>query len=184
MRIVIGVTGGIAAYKTATVVSALAQRGHEVTVCMTPGAMNLVAPLTFQALSGRAVLTSIFEHAEPTDPQHIRVASCDVALVAPCTMDCLANLAHGHASDIVTLVLSAIDRTKTPVYLAPSMNVTMWGQPSTRRNVAQLEADGYRMIGPGEGWQACREVGAGRMAEPDEILRVLEAALAGGSQDS
>ena len=179
-RILIGITGGIAVYKVATVVSRLAQAGAEVTVAMTPAATKFVAPLTFQALSGRHVYTSAWEHVESQDPQHISLASrADAALVAPCTMDCLACLATGRTDDMVTLLLSAVDRAKTPVLLAPAMNVTMWGQPSTQRNVKQLEADGFAFVGPGEGWQACREVGTGRMSEPGAIVESLAGLLSG-----
>lgn len=177
-RILVGVTGGIAAYKVATVVSRLAQAGASVTVAMTDAAIKFVTPLTFQALSARPVYTSPWEHVESQDPQHISLASgLDVALVAPCTMDCLANLASGRAGDVVSLILSAVDRAKTPVVLAPSMNAVMWGQPSTQRNVATLRADGYRFVGPADGWQACRTSGTGRMSEPEEILESLAAVL-------
>ena len=179
-RVVVGVTGGIAAYKTATLVSRLAQRGAEVTVCMTDGATRFVAPLTFQALSGRPVYTSQWEHVEAHDPQHVSLArSASCAIVAPCTMHCLAKLAHGLADDVVTVVLSAIDRSRTPVLLAPSMNESMWGQASTRRNVATLREDGFGFVGPDEGWQACRTVGAGRMSEPEALLEAVERAVAG-----
>ncbi|MCC6678873.1 MAG: hypothetical protein IT436_17230 [Phycisphaerales bacterium] len=178
--IVVGVTGGIAAYKTATVVSRLAQAGAKVTVAMTDAAVKFITPLTFQALSARPVYTSQWEHIESQDPQHISLASAaDLAVVAPCTMDCLAKLATGRTDDVVSLILSAIDREKTPVLLAPSMNTVMWAQPSTQRNLATLRADGFGFIGPDEGWQACRAVGAGRMSEPEaivaEIARVLSA---------
>lgn len=170
-RVIVGVTGGIAAYKTAMVVSRLAQSGASVTVAMTPAATQFVTPLTFQALSGRPVYTSPWEHIESSDPQHVSLASAaELAVVAPCTMDCLAKLATGRTDDIVTLILSAIDRQKTPVLLAPSMNAAMWAQPSTRRNMETLHADGFGFIGPDEGWQACRTVGSGRMSEPEAIL--------------
>ncbi len=173
-RVIVGVTGGIAAYKTASLVSRLAQSGADVTVAMTPAAAQFVAPITFQALSGRPVYTSPWEHVEAHDPQHIALASeADAAIVAPCTMDCLARLATGRADDVVTLILSAIDRARTPVLLAPSMNRVMWSQPATRRNVRTLADDGYELVGPGEGWQACRQVGAGRMAEPEELYDAL-----------
>jgi len=177
-RILVGVTGGIAAYKVATVVSRLAQAGASVTVAMTEPATKFITPLTFQALSARPVYTSPWEHVESQDPQHISLASgLDAAVVAPCSMDCLANLAAGRAGDVVSLILSAIDRTKTPVLLAPSMNAVMWGQPSTQRNLATLTADGYRFVGPADGWQACRTSGTGRMSEPEEIIEALAAAL-------
>jgi len=177
-RLLVGVCGGIAAYKTATVVSRLAQAGAEITVAMTPSATKFVTPLTFQALSGRPVYTSAWEHIESHDPQHISLADgLDAAVVAPCTMDCLARLATGRTDDIVCLILSAVDRSKTPVVLAPAMNDAMWGQPSTQRNVATLAADGFELVGPGEGWQACRHVGTGRMGEPAEIVSALSGVL-------
>jgi len=177
-RIIVGVTGGIAAYKTCTLVSRLAQAGAEVTVLMTPAATKFVGPITFQALSARPVYTSAWEHVESQDPQHISLASgTDLAVVAPCTMDCLSSLATGRADDVVTLVLSAVDRAKTPVLLAPSMNAVMLAQASTQRNLAMLAKDGFEIIGPGEGWQACRTVGAGRMSEPEEILARIRGLL-------
>lgn len=177
-RIFVGITGGIAAYKTCTVVSRLTQAGAHVTVAMTPSATKFVAPLTFQALSGHPVYTTPWEHIESHDPQHISLArTCDIALIAPCTMDTLAKLATGRADDVVTLIMSAIDRAQTPVLLAPSMNDVMWHQPATQRNLKTLLEDGFRFIGPGDGWQACRTVGTGRMAEPDEILATISAAV-------
>jgi len=177
-RIIVGVTGGIAAYKTCTVVSRLAQAGAEVTVAMTPAATQFVAPLTFQALSARPVYTSAWEHVESHDPQHISLAdAADLALIAPCTMDCMARLATGRTDDVVTLIVSAIDRRKAPVLLAPSMNTAMWTQPSTQRNLKTLLDDGFQIIGPGEGWQACRHVGTGRMSEPEQLLAAIAAAV-------
>lgn len=178
-RLLVGVTGGIAAYKACTIVSTLVQRGAHVTVAMTPSARQFVTPLSFEALSGRPVLTDVWESVDHADPQHIRLAdTLDAAIVAPCTMSCLARLATGQADDIVTLVLSAVERSRTPVLLAPSMNDVMWSQPSTQRNVRTLEEDGFTMIGPGEGWQACRHVGRGRMSEPGEIIESLVGLLA------
>lgn len=177
-RVLVGVTGGIAAYKTATLVSRLAQAGAQVTVAMTEAATHFITPLTFQALSGRPVYTSAWEHVESQDPQHISLAkAADAAIIAPCTMDCMAKLATGRTDDVVTLILSAIDRTTTPVLLAPSMNVVMWSQPSTQRNAATLHADGFTLVGPADGWQACRQVGTGRMSEPDELLEALRQAV-------
>jgi phosphopantothenoylcysteine synthetase/decarboxylase len=170
-RVFVGVCGGIAAYKVCTLVSRLAQAGAEVTVAMTESASRFVTPLTFQALSARPVYATPWEHLESHDPQHISLASeLDLAIVAPCTMDALARLATGRTDDVVTLILSAVDRTETPVLLAPSMNAVMWQQPSTQRNVRTLETDGFQFVGPADGWQACRTVGTGRMSEPEEIL--------------
>jgi phosphopantothenoylcysteine synthetase/decarboxylase len=180
-RALVGVSGGIAAYKTATLVSRLAQTGVEVTVAMTEAATRFVAPLTFQALSGRPVYTSQWQHVESRDPQHISLArDVDLAIVAPCTMDLMAKLVIGRTDDVVSLILSAIDRSSTPVILAPAMNEVMWSQPSTRRNVAQLEADGFELIGPDDGWQACRAVGPGRMTEPEALAELALARLGVG----
>jgi len=182
--VLIGVCGGIAAYKTCAVVSALAQRGAAVTVAMTESAARFVTPLTFESLAGRAVITSHWDSSldrtARTDPQHIRLAgSLDAALVAPCTMSMLARLAHGLADDAVTLLLAAIDQQRVPVLLAPSMNQTMLRQPSTRRNLQQLAGDGYRIIDAASGWQACRTVGEGRLPEPADLLAALDHALRG-----
>lgn len=177
--IIVGVSGGIACYKTATLVSRLAQAGAHVTVLMTEAATRFITPLTFQSLSGSPVYTSLWDHIENSDPQHIALADrADAVIVAPCTMDLLARLAHGQTSDVITLMLSAVDRLETPVLLAPAMNDAMWRQPATQRNIAMLSDDGFQMIGPGVGWQACRHVGTGRMSEPAEIAAALIDVLA------
>ncbi len=181
-RVIVGVTGGIACYKVAHVVSRLAQDGIEVTVVMTESATRFVAPLTFQALSGRPVYTSPWEHIESQDPQHISLArAADAMLIAPCTMDMLARLAAGRADEVVSLIASAIDWSRQPMLLAPSMNEVMWNQPATQRNVAQLRADDCRIIEPAEGWQACRTEGAGRLAEPEVIIEAVREILASRS---
>ena len=178
-RVLVGVTGGIAAYKTATLVSRLAQRGADVTVCMTEAATKFITPLTLQALSANHVYTSAWEHVESQDPQHIGLATkADLCIVAPCTMDCMAKLVTGRTDDMVTLMLSAVDKTKPPVLLAPAMNEVMWAQPSTQRNAKQLEEDGFTLVGPASGWQACRAVGPGRMVEPEELLEEVLKRLA------
>ncbi len=176
-RIIVGICGGIAAYKVAAVVSGLAQAGAECTVAMSESATRFVAPLTFQSLSGRPVYTDIWSHIEASDPQHIATArAAECMLIAPCTMDCLARLATGRADDIVTLLAASIDRRRFPVLLAPSMNEVMWNQPATQRNLQTLRADGFGILAPGEGWQACRTVGVGRLPEPAELVAaVLEA---------
>ncbi len=172
--VLLGVTGGIAAYKACTIASRLAQAGAKVTVAMTESSTHFVTPLTFQALSGRPVYTSSWDHIESSDPQHISLASSlDIAVVAPCTMDTMARLANGQTSDVLSLILSAIDRKKTPVLLAPSMNDVMWAQESTQRNLKTLQDDGYETIGPGDGWMACRSVGPGRMSEPEAIVAAM-----------
>jgi phosphopantothenoylcysteine decarboxylase/phosphopantothenate--cysteine ligase len=177
-RIIIGLSGGIACYKVASVVSALAQSGAEVTVAMTDAATKFVGPLTFQALSGRPVYTSQWEHIESHDPQHINLArSANLMLIAPCTMDMLAKLATGRTDDAVSLIASAINVKSQPILLAPSMNEVMWNQPSTQRNLQQLQHDGLAIIPPGSGWQACRTEGVGRMAEPDDLLAAVRKRL-------
>lgn len=173
-RILVGISGGIAVYKTCTLVSRLAQAGAHVTVAMTDAATRFVTPLTFQSLSGRPVYTSAWEHHESDDPQHISLArSTDLALIAPATMDFLAKVATGRTDDVVTLILSAIDARRTPVLLAPAMNDVMWSQASTRRNCRTLERDGYVLVGPGDGWMACRSVGTGRMVEPADLALAI-----------
>jgi phosphopantothenoylcysteine decarboxylase/phosphopantothenate--cysteine ligase len=177
-RIIVGLSGGIACYKVANVVSALAQAGAEVTVAMTDAATRFVAPLTFQALSGRPVYTSQWEHIESSDPQHISLArAAHLMLIAPCSMNMLATLASGRCDDVVSLIAAAIDLRKQPLLLAPSMNATMWSQPSTQRNLAQLQKDGFHIIAPGEGWQACRTEGVGRLPEPEQLLEAVAGRL-------
>jgi phosphopantothenoylcysteine synthetase/decarboxylase len=181
--ILVGVTGGIAAYKTCTIVSRLVQAGCQVTVVMTESATRFVGPMTFQALSGNHVYTSSWEHIESKDPQHVSLASgVDACVVAPCTMDCMARLAHGMGDDVVSLILAAVDRSRTPVLLAPAMNATMWAQPTTQRNARQLVEDGYQLVGPGDGWQACRQVGPGRIAEPEVLIEMLAKVIGHHSQ--
>jgi phosphopantothenoylcysteine decarboxylase/phosphopantothenate--cysteine ligase len=178
-RVIVGVTGGIACYKVAHVVSRLAQGGVEVTVVMTEAATRFVTPLTFQALSGRPVYTSPWTHVESQDPQHVSLArAANAMLIAPCTMDMLARLAHGRADNMVSLITSALDWSRQPLLLAPAMNEAMWNQPATQRNLAQVRADGCRIIEPTIGWQACRTEGMGRMAEPEAILEAMMSALA------
>jgi phosphopantothenoylcysteine decarboxylase/phosphopantothenate--cysteine ligase len=178
--ILVCIAGGIAVYKACTIVSRLAQSGAQVTVAMTPAATKFVTPITFQALSGNPVYTSSWEHIESKDPQHISLADrCDAAIVAPCTMNTLANLVQGRTDDVVSLILSAVDRKKVPVLLAPAMNDAMWTQPSNQRNVETAAADGFTFVGPGTGWQACRHTGTGRMSEPEDCIQALAHALGG-----
>ncbi len=176
--ILVGITGGIAAYKSCTIVSRLAQAGADVHVAMTLAATEFITPMTFEALSGNPVYDSIFDQVESSSPGHISLADrCDAAVIAPCTMNTLANLVHGNTNDAVSLIVNAIDRKKVPVLFAPSMNDTMWHQPSTQRNIDQANADGLIQIGPGSGWQACRHSGSGRMSEPGDICRAICEAL-------
>lgn len=170
-RIVLGVTGGIAAYKSADLVRRLQDAGAEVRVVMTRGAQAFVTPLTFQAVSGNPVHTTLLdEHAE-AGMGHIELARwADTVLVAPATADFMARLAHGLADDLLTTLCLA---TAAPLVLAPAMNRQMWANPATVANRELLEVRGVRMLGPGEGSQACGESGPGRMLEPAELAEAV-----------
>ncbi|HWB53135.1 MAG TPA: flavoprotein [Tepidisphaeraceae bacterium] len=172
-NIVVGVCAGIAAYKSADLVSKLVQMGAGVTVCMTPDASRFVQPLTFQALSGRPVRTEIFDLTDSSDPQHIALTEqADLLVIAPATAHTIAKIAHGFCDDIVSLLASA---SACPVLLAPAMNNRMWENPATQENVRRLKANkNYHWVGPEEGWLACRNVGPGRMSEPGRIIEVVE----------
>ena len=174
-EVVVGVCGGIAAYKVADVVSKLVQRGAGVTVCMTAEAQKFVTPLTFEALSGRKVRTGTFDLVDTSDPQHIGLTErADLMLVAPATNNVIAKVAHGLCDDLVSLMVCA---AACPVVFAPAMNNRMWEHPVAKENVAQLQRIGYLFIGPDAGWLACRNVGPGRLSEPerivDEVVRML-----------
>jgi phosphopantothenoylcysteine decarboxylase/phosphopantothenate--cysteine ligase len=180
-EILIGVTGGIAAYKTAALVSDLVQSGLGVTVVMTRSAQKFVGAATFRALTGRPVATRAFEaESHPLGP-HIELArQANLMCIAPATADFLAKAAHGIADDLLSTMLLSFTG---PVLLAPAMNKEMWSKPVVQRNVAQLKQDGFHFVGPDEGWQSCRERGVGRMAEPAEIaaeIRTLLSHLAPG----
>jgi|TARA_B100001964_G_C14239020_1_gene604018 phosphopantothenoylcysteine decarboxylase/phosphopantothenate--cysteine ligase len=177
-RIIIGISGGISSYKTADLVSKLVQLGAIIDVVMTGAATRFITPLTFESLSGRAVFDSQWKHVDGYDPQHIKIAQrADAMLIAPCTMNMLAKLATGFTNDPVSLVISAIDISTTPVLLAPSMNATMLMQPSTQRNIKLLTEDGFNVIPPEEGWQACKTHGAGRLPQTSDLLESLRASL-------
>jgi phosphopantothenoylcysteine decarboxylase/phosphopantothenate--cysteine ligase len=167
-RILLGVTGGIAAYKSADLVRRLRERGAEVQVVMTAGAREFVTPTTFQALSGRPVRTDLWDAAAEAAMGHIELARwADLLLVAPATADVIARLAHGMADDLLTTVALA---TSAPVALAPAMNHLMWVNAATQANVALLQQRGVRLLGPAVGDQACGETGPGRMLEPLDIV--------------
>jgi phosphopantothenoylcysteine decarboxylase/phosphopantothenate--cysteine ligase len=170
-EVIVAVCGGIAAYKVADVVSKLVQLGAGVTVCMTKGAQKFVTPLTFEALSGRPVRTGTFELVESSDPQHIALTErADLMLVAPATNNIIAKVAHGLCDDLVSLMVCA---AACPVVFAPAMNSRMWDHPVAQENFAKLASLGYRFIGPETGWLACRNVGTGRLSEPQEIVDVV-----------
>ena len=167
-HVVLGVTGGIAAYKACEVVSRLKKLHAEVDVIMTENATKLVAPLTFETLSCRPVSVDTFSRTESWDVKHISLAQkADLMLVAPATANLMAKLACGIADDMLSTTLLA---TKTPILLAPAMNTGMWTAPSTRHNHAVLLERGVQMVGPASGHLACGDTGEGRMSEPEEIV--------------
>jgi len=174
-EIVVGVTGGIAAYKTAALVSQLVQAGAGVTVVMTAAAERFIGPATFAALTGRPVARQVFDSAQFPLGAHIELAErSELLLVAPASADFLAKAAQGQADDLLsTLYLAFSGR----VLVAPAMNTAMWEQPAVQRNVAQLRADGVQMIDPESGWLSCRQVGAGRMAAPERIFASVQEVL-------
>jgi phosphopantothenoylcysteine decarboxylase/phosphopantothenate--cysteine ligase len=180
LKVLLGVTGGIAAYKSAELVRRLREQGAEVQVVMTEGARHFVGIATFQALSGRPVRTDLWDAAAEAAMGHIELARwADRVVIAPASADFLARLAHGMANDLLTTLCLATD---APISVAPAMNRFMWANAATQANVAALRARGITIIGPADGAQACGETGAGRMVEPADILATLwpcESALPG-----
>src|SRR5580700_3261172 len=175
-RILLGVTGGIAAYKSAELVRRLIEHGGEVQVVMTSAAREFVTPTTFQALSGRPVRTDLWDAAAEAAMGHIELARwAELVLVAPASADFLARLAHGLADDLLSTLCLA---TAAPIAVAPAMNQLMWRNAATRSNVELLTARGVRMIGPGVGDQACGENGPGRMLESAELADSIALLLA------
>ena len=175
-ELIIGVSGGIAAYKTAAMVSSLVQEGHGVSVVMTRAARKFVGPATFRALTGRPVVSDPFDRHYPLGA-HIELAEKgELLCIAPTSADLMAKAANGLADDVLsTLLLSFAG----PVLLAPAMNSAMWEKPALQRNVATLRQDGVHFVDPQEGWQSCRRTGMGRMAEPTEIQAAIERLLCG-----
>ena len=172
-ELLVGVTGGIAAYKTAALVSRLVQAGAGVCVVMTQSATQLVGPKTFEALTGRPVLLDLFgpgahPHIEPAE-------AAELLCVAPATANILAKAAHGLADDLLSTLLLSFHG---PVLMAPAMNCHMWEKPSVQRNVAQLRADGVLLVEPEEGHLSCGMQGIGRMAEPETIFQAIAKRLA------
>lgn len=170
-HIVLGLTGGIACYKSAELVRLLTKAGATVQVVMTEAAEAFITPVTMQALSGRAVVSSQWDAREPNNMAHINLGrEADAVIVAPASADFIAKLAQGRADELLSLLCLARPRERCPLLVAPAMNREMWSHPATQRNVATLEADGTLILGPGCGDQACGEVGDGRMLEPAELL--------------
>jgi phosphopantothenoylcysteine decarboxylase/phosphopantothenate--cysteine ligase len=172
---IIGVSGGIAAYKTAALVSSLVQGGHGVSVVMTRAARKFVGPATFRALTGRPVVVDQFDRHFPLGA-HIELAEkAELLCVAPASADVLAKAACGLADDMLSTLLLSFTG---PVLLAPAMNSAMWEKPAVQRNMVTLRNDGFHFVDPQEGWQSCRRVGLGRMAEPADIQKAIEKLLA------
>ncbi|CAI06563.1 Phosphopantothenoylcysteine synthetase/decarboxylase [Aromatoleum aromaticum EbN1] len=170
-RIVLGVTGGIAAYKAAELVRLLGKAGADVHVVLTAGGARFVTPVTFQALSGNPVWSDLWDPRVDNNMAHIDLTrGADAILIAPATADVIAKLVHGIADDLLTTLCLA---RECPLLVAPAMNRQMWEHPATRRNIAQLAADGATVVGPAAGDQACGETGMGRMLEPDDLLEHL-----------
>ena len=174
-HVVLGVTGGIAAYKACEVVSRLRKMHAEVDVIMTENATRLVQPLTFETLSNRPVCVDTFSRVESWDVKHISLAQkADLMVVAPATANIMAKLAHGIADDMLSTTLLA---TKAPILLAPAMNTGMWTAEATQQNLQTLLNRGIKTVGPGSGFLACGDTGSGRMSEPAEIVEAIQAIL-------
>jgi phosphopantothenoylcysteine decarboxylase/phosphopantothenate--cysteine ligase len=175
-ELIIGVSGGIAAYKTAALVSSLVQDGYGVSVVMTRSARKFVGAATFRALTGRPVVSDAFDRRYPLGA-HIELAEkANLLCVAPASADLLAKAACGLADDLLSILLLSFGG---PMVLAPAMNMAMWEKPSVQRNIETLREDGYHFIDPATGWQSCRRTGKGRMAEPAEIQSSIERLLLG-----
>jgi phosphopantothenoylcysteine decarboxylase/phosphopantothenate--cysteine ligase len=173
-HIVLGLSGGIACYKSAELVRELIKAGATVQVVMTESAERFITALTMQALSNRAVYTSQWDSREPNAMAHINLTrAADAVLVAPASADFMATLVHGRADELLSLMCLARPIERCPLLLAPAMNREMWAHPATQRNAAQLRADGATLLGPASGDQACGEIGEGRMLEPEELLADL-----------
>ena len=172
-RILLGLTGGISAYKSAELLRELQRRGADIQVVMTDSACKFIAPLTLQALSGKPVYTSMWDERVPNGMPHIELSrDRDLVIVAPATADFMAKLVHGAADDLLSTLCLA---RQCPLMVAPAMNRQMWQNPATQRNVAQLRQDGIIVLGPDSGDQACGEVGMGRMLEAMDLVREISA---------
>lgn len=174
-RLLVGVTGGIAAFKTAALVSQLVQTGAHVRVVTTAAAEQFVGAATFAALSGRPVARDLFDDPQHPLGAHIELAEwAEMLVVAPATANFLAKAAHGMADDLLSTLYLAF---AGPVLLAPAMNSAMWAKPAVQRNVAQLRADGVQFVDPESGWLSCRQQGTGRMASAEQIWKNIQQRL-------
>jgi len=178
-RILLALSGGIAAYKSADLARRFTKAGCDVQVVMTDSALRFIGAQTFQALTGKPVRSSLWDEAAEAAMGHIELARWpDAIVIAPATANTLAKITHGFADDLLTTLVLATDR---PIFVAPAMNRLMWANAATQANMATLRSRGFRVIGPGSGAQACGEVGEGRVAEPEEVASVVLAALAAGA---
>jgi phosphopantothenoylcysteine decarboxylase/phosphopantothenate--cysteine ligase len=175
-RILLIIAGGIAAYKTLELIRRVRERAYGVRCILTRAGAEFVTPLAVASLSGERVFSDLFSLTDEAEIGHIRLSrEADLVVVAPATADLIAKMAKGLADDLASTALLATDK---PVLIAPAMNPAMWDHPATRRNIAQVQADGGRLIGPNPGDMACGENGLGRMAEPEQILQAIEEILA------
>jgi phosphopantothenoylcysteine decarboxylase/phosphopantothenate--cysteine ligase len=175
-HIVLGLTGGVACYKSAELCRLLIKAGATVQVVMTDAATQFITPVTLQALSGRAVYTSQWDPREGNNMPHINLGrEADAILIAPCSADFVARLVEGRSDELLSLMCLARPIAQVPLLLAPAMNREMWAHPATQRNLGQVADDGAIVLGVGSGWQACGETGDGRMLEPAEMLEDLVA---------
>ena len=175
-RIILGITGSIAAFKAADIASQLTKRGHKVTCVMTKSALEFITPLTLQTLSKQPVITDLFAEKEGWQPGHIQLADeADLLLIAPATANIICQLAQGGAADALTAIALA---ARAPVLVAPAMNGKMWLHPATQQNVAKLKGWGHAFIEPAEGLLACGYEGVGRLAPVESIVECVEQLLA------
>lgn len=174
MNIVLGVTGSIAAYKAADIISRLKKLGHEVDVILTESGSRIITPITLQTLSKNKVYMDMFEEITPKEVKHISLAEkADLMLIAPATANIIGKIANGIADDFLSTVVMAAVNT-TPVYIAPAMNTNMYENPIVQANIEKLRSYGYRFIEPKESLLACGTVGKGALADVDDIIKVIE----------
>ena len=174
-EILLGVSGGVAAYKSADLCSKLVQQGARVTVVMTQSAARFIGQTTFEALTGRPVYQATFEPREHYIGEHIGLARrAELFVIAPATANVIGQLAHGIADDLLTTLALAVS---CPLLVAPAMNNEMWEKPAVQRNIQQILEDGIETVGPNEGWLSCGVKGPGRMAEPAQILKRISETL-------
>ena len=174
MNIVLGVTGSIAAYKAADIISRLKKLGHEVDVILTESGSRIITPITLQTLSKNKVYMDMFEEITPKEVKHISLAEkADLMLIAPATANIIGKIANGIADDFLSTVVMAAANTTT-VYIAPAMNTNMYENPIVQANIEKLRSYGYRFIEPKESLLACGTVGKGALADVDDIIKVIE----------